>query len=103
MTVDPINTGPVQPSRTGKPADTEAAERPETKKKHAQAVPDAVKDKVEFSSAAQELHELAGAGEIDTNTIPPERLRQILARMEEGFYDRPEVMDEIVRRASEEP
>jgi len=102
MTVEPTNRGPVQPSQTGKPNVAKVGNRPDTEKKAAPAIPGNVADKVEFSAAAQELHELTGAERIDANTLPAERLHEILKRVSDGFYDRPEVIEETARRVAED-
>ena len=102
MTVEPTNRGHVQPSKTGKPSEAKAAHHPNTKKKAAATLPSTVTDKVEFSAAAQQLHQLKGAEQIDANTIPAERLNEILKRVADGFYDTPEVIDETTKRAAED-
>jgi hypothetical protein len=103
MTVDPISPGQIQPSQTGKTSDTNGGEHARTKEGTAAAGQEIVKqDKVEFSPAAQELHELTDAEQIETNTLPPERLKEVIRRVEEGFYDSPDVIDEVAKRASED-
>jgi len=99
MTVEPTNRSPVQPSKTGKPSEAKAGNQPDTKKQVAAKLPNTVIDKVEFSSAAQELHELASADRIYSNTLPAERMQEILKRVADGFYDRQDVLDETVKRA----
>lgn len=98
MTVEPIKPGHIQPSRTSKPKDAAAGKLPDAKPKEAAKVPNAVVDKVEVSSAAQELQELTGSERIDANTIPAERMKEILKRVSDGTYDNPEVIEEIARR-----
>ena len=102
MTVEPTNRGHVQPSRAGKPREAKVGNQPDTKKQVAPKLPNTVVDKVEFSSAAQDLHELAGADRIDSNTLPAERMKEILKRISDGFHDDPDVMNETVKRAVED-
>jgi anti-sigma28 factor (negative regulator of flagellin synthesis) len=100
MTVEPTNRSHVQASRTNKPIDLAAGKETDGKAKEtAKAPKSTVVDKVEVSSTAQELHELIGSERIDTNTMPAERLKEILERISDGTYDKPEVIDEIARRA----
>ena len=61
MTVEPTNRGPLQPSKTSKPRDAALGKKPDAKPKEVSKVPNTVVDKVEVSSAAQELHELTGS------------------------------------------
>ena len=101
MTIDPINRGQIQPSQAGKTDDAKADEQAQAKKAPAQT-PEATTDKVEFSSTAQQLNEIVGAEKIEANTLPPERLKEIAKRVEEGFYDRPEIVEETARRVADD-
>jgi hypothetical protein len=102
MTVEPTNRGPLQPSKTSKPRDAALGKKPDAKPKEVSKIPNTVVDKVEVSSAAQELHELTGSERIEANTIPAERMKEILKRVSDGTYDKPEVIDEIARRAADD-
>jgi anti-sigma28 factor (negative regulator of flagellin synthesis) len=102
MTVEPTNRGQIQPSRTNTPRDATAGKQPDAKAKEVSKTPNTVVDKVEVSSAAQELHELTGLKQIEANTIPPERMKEILQRISDGTYDKPEVIDEIARRLADD-
>jgi hypothetical protein len=102
MTVEPTNRGQIQPSRTSKPRDPVAGKTPEKKSQEVGKVPNTVVDKVEVSSTAKELHELIGSEQLDANTIPAERLKEILERISDGTYDKPEIIDEITRRIADE-
>jgi hypothetical protein len=57
---------------------------------------------VELSTASKSLVERAGgvANGPPSGTLPAERLKQILARVESNFYDRPEVRDTIASRVA---
>ena len=102
MTVEPTNRGHVQPSKTGKPSEVKAGTHPPGKKTVAPKLPNTVIDRVEFSDAAQQLHELTGAERIEANTLPAERMQEILKRVSDGFYDSPDVVDETTKGAIED-
>ncbi len=102
MTVEPTNRSHVQPSKTSKPKDAAAEKQPDSKPKQASRIPNTVVDKVEVSSAAQELHELTGSEQIDANTVPTERMQEIVKRVADGFYDQPEVLDETAKRVADD-
>ena len=102
MKVEPTNRGQIQPSRTSRPKDAVPGKRPEAGPNETAKVPNPVVDKVEFSSAAQKLHELLGSEGIEANTIPAERMKEILERISDGTYDNPEVINEMARRAVED-
>jgi hypothetical protein len=63
-------------------------------------------DAITLSSAARALAEAPQPD--DTADVPPqgtisaERLREVLDRLNAGFYDRPEVQDRIARRLSKD-
>jgi hypothetical protein len=98
MTVDPVNRGQVPspgPSHAGKSESRQRA-RPDGHVKPETA--ETAADRVELSPAAKELRELAAANRPEANTISPERMKQVLQRIADGFYDRPEVIDEVARR-----
>ncbi len=48
---------------------------------------------VDQADLSPEVRELAGAEEIPSGTIPPERLKEILGRLAQGGHDQPEVLD----------
>jgi hypothetical protein len=55
-------------------------------------------DQVEISQGARRLleaNELPSGGSAE---LTPEQLREVLDRIAEGFYDRPEVRDRVIRR-----
>ena len=67
------------------------------------ADPDAVRaDSVDVSSAAREL---AGGREARAaeSSLPADRLREIGERLASGFYDSPEVVDQVARRVAADP
>jgi hypothetical protein len=59
-------------------------------------------DSVQLSQAVRELQERLGLEAIPTGTLSPERLKEIVARVSGGHYDRPEVLDELARKLASE-
>lgn len=55
-------------------------------------------DRIELSETARELAGIAGSTEIPAAELGPERLREVAARMVDGFYDRPEVIELVLSR-----
>jgi hypothetical protein len=55
-------------------------------------------DQVELSEAARQLAERLGVEPGALAALPPERLKHILERVAQGYYDRPEVRDQVARR-----
>ncbi len=75
--------------------------RPEEKAAEAKpATPSA--DSVQLSAAVRELQERLGLESIPTGTLDPERLKEIVARVAGGHYDRPEVLEALARRLASE-
>jgi hypothetical protein len=97
MSVDPLKARALSPADAGKLAGgrrpESAAERP------ADAHPLPAGDSVELSSASRGMAErTAGGREIPQGHLPGDRMQAILRRLADGFYDRPEVRDELARR-----
>jgi len=79
---------PLSPTR---PADTSTSE-----------VTGATPDKVQISDAARGLQEqLQNRIELVAQ-LPPGRLREVLERLNNGFYDRPEIRRAVVESIAEE-
>jgi hypothetical protein len=55
-------------------------------------------DSIEISPAAEELHQVSANYEVGDSDLSPERLQQVLNRISQGFYLRPEVRAEVARR-----
>lgn len=55
-------------------------------------------DRVQISSQARELQQLDLAARGPGGELPAERLRQVLGRMNDGHYDRPDVQEQVIRR-----
>jgi anti-sigma28 factor (negative regulator of flagellin synthesis) len=104
MTIKPIQPGPPERGgsrKVGEGAPAPAADPRADEKARAQARP-APADNVEVSSAAHELHEAVGAGEIPSGTLPAERLAEISKRIASGHYDSDAVRDDTVRGIAED-
>ncbi len=59
------------------------------------------RDNAEVSSEARELQRQAASGAPEA-TIEPARMRQVLSRMASGWYDTPEVRNEVVEKIRKE-
>lgn len=59
------------------------------------------RDDVNISEHARELQQL-GASPAPAPELSPARMKQVLERMSDGHYDRPEVQNEVVRRLARE-
>ncbi len=59
-------------------------------------------DTVQLSAAVRELQERLGLESIPSGTLDPGRLKEILARIAGGHYDRPEALEELARRLASE-
>jgi hypothetical protein len=98
MNVRPTSTGPAStygPGTPRRPAGDEDASR---------TAPDATArpagDQVELSEAAKKL--AAEQGGRIVGSIPHQKMRTALARIAAGYYDRPEVRDQILERLKPE-
>ncbi len=98
MTVDPVNRGHVPSSGPDRAAKSAKGQKAQSAQSSPTNTGEAGSDKVELSSAAQQLRELAATNRLQSNTLSPERMKQILGRIADGFYDSPEVIDELARR-----
>ncbi|MBI5170983.1 MAG: flagellar biosynthesis anti-sigma factor FlgM [Candidatus Eisenbacteria bacterium] len=59
-------------------------------------------DAVQISAQARSLQAAGHAAHEDAGALEPERLQQILQRMSDGHYDRPEVQDAVLKRIAAE-
>ncbi len=59
-------------------------------------------DDVRNSGQAHELQQPDAGGRGSAGELAPERLKELLGRLAGGFYDRPEVRDEVIRRLSDD-
>ncbi len=55
-------------------------------------------DSIEISGAARELLEARPPEDIETTQLDPQRARTILDRLGDGYYERPDVRSEVLRR-----
>jgi hypothetical protein len=99
MSVDPTKSNPLPGSGAGRiqrptPQSPDARRDPETPG----GVPSTSADAVELSEAARELLQKIGLDGPPLADLSPERMKEIAARLRSGFYDRPDVVDEVLRR-----
>src|SRR5688572_15301516 len=99
MTINP--SSPNGPSRPLDPAELERSRARQAEsvtqgvtRKEAVDPDDQTVDSVQVSSEARALADASSAPP-PRNALPPERLQQIGERLATGFYDRPEVIDEL--------
>ena len=59
---------------------------------------DVPRDKVELPMTLRSLPDGSNAERVPQGTLPPERMREVLRRLADNVYDRPEVQDVIARR-----
>lgn len=100
MTVRPTPSGhtPGIPiSRTSRPGAGNTPQRPSDAS--SSSVPDGGRDDVRISDQAREL-QTAGAPAQGSPELSPARMREVLQRLSDGHYDRPEVQLEVIRRLS---
>lgn len=98
MIIQPPSSGQTPkpgPGRVG----SSAPARPT--RKDAPAGPDSASgqpDRVELSDTALELQGQIGLQPTPVQELSPDRLKEVGSRLANGFYDRPEVKDAVVRR-----
>ena len=93
MNVRPTSTGPAA-------RQSEALRRPNRTEDAAPSAPSSPPggdDRVELSDAARELLATPRSSAA-ARSIQPERMRVVLARVASGYYDRPEVREQILAR-----
>jgi hypothetical protein len=93
---DPGKTPPTGLDRLRKPREAQPTRPAGPPQAPAPAPPPA--DRVELSDAARDLAERLGVDPAALSALPAERRQQILERLAQGYYDRPEVRDEVARR-----
>jgi hypothetical protein len=59
--------------------------------------PDREPNPLGLSEATQRLREELDLDRATISRLPPERLRQVLERMSQGFYDRAEIREQVLR------
>lgn len=98
MTVRPTPSGQtpgIRISRTTRPAVGNTTRRPSDGS--TPPAPEGGRDDVRISDQARELQQ-AGATPAGAPELSPARMREVLQRLSDGHYDRPEVQQEVVRR-----
>jgi len=106
VSMDPIKATPQQISDPSlRQASTQAKAAAGAARRAAPLPPDVAtpapaQDSVELSDAARALAETAGPGAPAGASLTPERLRTVLDRVTQGFYDRPEIRDAIARQVA---
>jgi anti-sigma28 factor (negative regulator of flagellin synthesis) len=106
MAINP--TSPNGPSPKLDPTALESARTAETRKageaaaaKAAKAPQNSKGDSVDVSAEAKALAQQSEARA--ASSIAPDRLKQIGERLASGFYDQPEVVDQVARRVAKDP
>ena len=94
MAIQPTPSG--RPSQLGSLNEGAAAEATRRGPAAARKTPADAADRVELSPTARELSQASGAETVPAGALDPARLREVLARVGQGFYDRPEVRDAVV-------
>jgi hypothetical protein len=94
---------PTQPDRIGgsgigrarrTPGETPESARSDRGPRH----PLPLGDSIEISRTAEELHQVSSDFLAEASELSPERLQQVLNRIADGFYLRPEVRAEVARK-----
>ncbi len=98
-----MNVNPTQPDSTPRPGTGRlhrALPDPISRPIQHRTIPsiDEQKDAVEISPAAREMSASTGSGDAGAAGLSPERRTEILDRIAQGFYQRPEVRAEVLRR-----
>ena len=108
MTINP--TSPNGPHRPLESAELDrsrarAAEVPLSTPPAAGASDSSSTDREDSVQVSSEARALAQASEVrpPKSSLPPERLQQIGERLATGFYDRPEVIDDLAKRLVSHP
>jgi hypothetical protein len=98
MNVNPTQPDPTPKSGTGRlrRAAPEPTARP-SERRTTRSV-EAQKDAIEISDAAREISASFDSSDIGELGLTPERQREILDRIADGFYQRPDVREEVLRR-----
>ena len=101
MTVRPTTSGQTpRPaiSRTDRTANPASASRPTDSV--APAASGVRRDDVQISAQARKLQQVDSTARGSVGELSADRLRQVLGRMSDGHYDRPEVQDQALRQLS---
>jgi cytochrome c-type biogenesis protein CcmH/NrfF len=64
--------------------------------------PSSQSDRLAISSEARNLQQLGGAAQDTTSELSADRMREVVKRMNDGHYDKPDVMDEVIRRMAKD-
>ena len=59
---------------------------------------DVPRERVELTMALRTLPDESNTERVPQGTLPPERMQEVLRRLTDNVYDRPEVRDAIARR-----
>lgn len=102
MTVGPANSGQETPKKTIKQGGATGGVHPDSGIEEELNVCKTDVDKADTSSGTRQNHDVTRQKCIEESTIPADRLKQLLERVSDGTYDRPEVIEETARRLFEE-
>lgn len=101
MTIRPTTPGSSERLERTRSAPAENSKRGPERSKAAGRGP--VKaDDVRISGPARGILTRAGEGAVPQGEVEPERLRSITQRIEQGHYERPDVIDEVLRRLAQD-
>ncbi len=103
MAIDPLKSGGLPRAGQSRPrVEDTAAARNGAAGTGSPSTPAPAGDTVELSAASRSLVSSSEAADRSGPTLSPERMRQVLDRIVNDYYDRAEVRDQIARSLARE-
>ena len=103
MAIDPLKSGSLPQAGGSRPrVDDSAAARNGAPGPNPAATPAPSGDTVEVSAASRSLIHNSESADRSGSTLSPERMRQVLDRIVNDYYDRADVRDQIARSLARE-
>ena len=96
MSVDPVKSNALAHADASRTASGSAARRSDASSVESQAEQPVATDSVELSAASRGLVEgTSDADRVPEGTISPERMREVLRRLDQDHYSNAEVQDKV--------
>ena len=98
MTIQPTNPGPRSKLSVGRSQGPPQSAPARTEERSDLKTPLPASDQVQISEDARRLEQAVHNSRQAISQLPPGRLKQLLERIYGGFYDAPDVIDQVVQR-----
>ena len=97
MNIHPTDSGSASRPGAGRLKKSSASPEPRAGSTPRKRAARAARDNVEISDAAKQLLEATRSSGTTRSALSPDRMKQVLQRITNGFYNRPEIREAMLR------